>query len=162
MKAVDAFRLSKHRPVRTPAPPQEFRYGDGDRNADARNGAEQGHGDGAEDGKPEFPLLDTINPSELLEFEEPDRSGNDDCRERRIREVFEQLRSSDDNESDDQRPDQASHLRLCAGRCRNRSTARAAADWEAQEEACREVGGAKTDHLLVGIHTPAASRSEGA
>ena len=59
--ALDAFGASQHRGMRAPAIPQELDDRDHDRKADAGDGAENRDADEADDGQPEFPVLDAEN-----------------------------------------------------------------------------------------------------
>src|SRR4029450_3008649 len=56
--ALDALGAAQDRGVRTPAIPQELDDGDHDREADARDGAENGDPDETAEGRPELPALD--------------------------------------------------------------------------------------------------------
>jgi hypothetical protein len=112
--ALDAFGLAENRKVRPPSVPQEFDDGNDDGQADARDCPEHGDTDRAQDRQPELPALDPVDTGEIAELEQSDCGGDDHRCERRIGEVLEQCRRSDDEQCDDEGADDAGHLRFGA------------------------------------------------
>ena len=67
--AADTFGVTEHRGVRAPAVPEELDDGDRDREADARDRAEDRDPDQTDDRQPEFPTLDAVDSTQVGDFQ---------------------------------------------------------------------------------------------
>ena len=91
---------------------------------------------------------------------ERERRGDDDGRERGLREVGEQRVQEEEKDGDDPGADEPGQLRLCPGLLGHRGARPARRDCEPLDETGGEVRGPHPDHLLIGLDLVTAPSSE--
>ncbi|MNF93354.1 hypothetical protein D3C84_760260 [compost metagenome] len=79
--ALYAIGAAQYGRVWAPGVPEEFDDRNHDGQADAFDGAEHGHADGADDRQPAFPALDAIDPAQVGDLDQADGRGDHDRRQ---------------------------------------------------------------------------------
>jgi hypothetical protein len=82
MVSPDALDPSQHRRVRTPTVPEELEHCDHNGDADSLDGAEDGDARKAHHREPKLPSLNFEKPLEVIDLEQANRRGDDDCGQR--------------------------------------------------------------------------------
>src|SRR4029077_16862519 len=86
--AANTIDSTEHCEVRPPAVPQELDNRDNYCDSDAGNHTKHRNADKADNGQPEFPLLDAEDATQVCEFEQPNGCRNDYRSERTTRQIL--------------------------------------------------------------------------
>ncbi|MCY1530755.1 hypothetical protein D9M68_659570 [compost metagenome] len=159
--AADSVHAPEDRVVGAPAIPEKLDHGDHHCQADAGHRAEHRDAYQADDGQPELPALDSVDATQIPEFEQPDGGGDDHRRQCAFRQVLQQGGAEQQQQRHAQGAEDTGQLSLGAGRFGHGRARRTAADRKALEQAGREVGHAQADHFLVRVHPGACLRRVG-
>ncbi len=84
--------------------------GNHDRQADARNRAQHGHADEADDRQPEFPALDAIDATQVGDLDQADGRSDHDRSQCAGGQILQQVRRHHQQQGDRERADDAGQL----------------------------------------------------
>ena len=128
---------------------------------DAGQHAGREDGDDRRRRHPEVEGLDPAQAPQLGDVDHPEDDRVDDDRaEHRLRQVREQRRERDEGQDDERAGDERRERRAGAGRLVERAGGQARRDRHPAERACRDVGHALRDRLLIDVDAVAVPRSE--